>query len=177
MTIITGFFNTQAAVASKTAEDQARRVAVIVQVWKGSRKTFKTQDGTPFNTFRAKLVDFDTEKGEALGLVKGEAVRLRYFENAKLASTEGLDPFTSGQYFLAAWLQLDPEKFQGKGYDKVDELTGLIETVLPEPVTQGRIRGGAFGQDMGQALANMEELSEALKAEKKAKAEAKKAQA
>jgi predicted RNase H-like HicB family nuclease len=173
MAIINGFFTQQAVAARNRQEGQQHRIAMVCQVWKNSRKVFTPENGNPFVTFRARIAEMDAEKGAALGITKGENVRLRFFEDTPISSTGGLDPFASKQYYLACWVQLDSEKFQGKAYEVVNDETGEVMEKTPEPVTQGRIRGGAFGSTVEEALANMDQLAAELKAIRHAKAEKK----
>lgn len=171
------FTNTFAAATAKQ-EAKARRCPVVLQVWCNTKKAKQTEEGVAYITLRANILEFNPEKGEALGLAKGERIQVRFFEETEknMVCPEGIaDPLDAKArcFYAAGWLEFDAKPWV-RTYEKVDEETG--EVTEGQVVTKtAKIRGLAFGRSVNEAVTLMDALVEEFKARKQERIEAAKA--
>lgn len=164
-------FNATAATVAAEQAERDRRLPVIVQVFKSSRKVRTSKAGTTFCTIRGKILDLDAERAEKAGLVKGQDIQLRWFEETPMgAEKPTADPLAEKMFFLSAHIAVDENPYCYTE-ELVDPATGELVTVETR-LTTARIRAGAYGTSVDASLDAMDALVAELKAERKAKKEA-----
>ena len=162
------------SVAAKVAADQAereRRLPVIVQVFKSSRKVRTSRNGVEFVTMRAKVLDLDAQRAEKAGLVKGQDIQLRFFAETPMGAERATeDPLADKMFYLAAHIAVDETAYT-YSEELLDPSTGEMVTIINH-LTTGRVRAGAWGTTVDAALDAMDALVAELKAARKTKKEA-----
>lgn len=158
----------------KRVEARAMRVPAILQVLGQASSVQRTRDGSSFITYRAKVLDVAPEFNDRAHLAKDEWIRIRIFSDCPMAAevaTASGNPFKAkGQFFCAAWIQVDSLDYTYLD-DVLDKESGEIVTV-EKSCRQGKVRGCGWGTSVDAASKVLMDLTEELKAEKKAGAQA-----
>jgi hypothetical protein len=163
-------FNATAATVAAEQAERDRRLPVVVQLFKASRKVRTSRTGVQFITVRGKVLDLDAERAEKAGLEKGQDIQLRWFAETPLGAEKPTeDPLADKMFFVSAHIAVDAIPFTYTE-ELVDPATGELVTVETK-LTTARIRAGAFGTSVDASLDAMDALVADLKAERKAKRE------